>query len=58
MQQHEIDVRPRTELAPSQTPNGGKGGPACRAADIRIELNQRGLDTFGDQTPTIRPCGE
>jgi hypothetical protein len=58
MQQHEIDVRPRTELAPRKTPNRGKGGPACRAAHVRIKLNQRGLNTFSDQTPTIRPRGE
>ena len=25
---------------------------------VTLPLNQRGLDTFGDQTPTIRPRGE
>ena len=58
MQQYQVDVRARTKLVAGQTADGGKGGPACRAAHFRIELDERRLDTLSDQTPTIRPrCG-
>jgi len=57
VQQHEIDVGPGTEFTSGETSDGGKGGPAFRAADLRIQLDQRRLNALGDQTPTIRPCG-
>jgi hypothetical protein len=56
MQQHEVDVGARTKLPASKTADGGKGGPACRAAHFRIELDERRLNTLAEQTPTIRPC--
>ena len=56
VQQHEIEVGARAQLAACQAADTGQRHPGRGTAHVVVQLDEGGLDTIGDQTPTIRPC--